>query len=189
MTLPTYDKSKRTKSYQQLPKAAYVIVIKNAKEEQNSSGRGSHIKIAFDIAEGEYKDFYMKQYDADTREDKKYPNDAYFYLNVPDNDSPAYQWMNWNNFFADLEDSNNGFVFDGDVSKLTGKLLGGKFAYEKTESNGNIYDHTRLRWTCVAEDVRQGKAGKLPNDRDKTGSTRASAGNDGFDPVKEAIPW
>ena len=188
MALPTYNRNNRRQTFQQLPKAAYVVRIMSAKTARTQSGN-EQLVIAFDIAEGEYKDFYMKQYDADTREDKKYPNDAYFYLNVPDNDSPAYQWVNWNNFFADLEDSNNGFVFDGDVSKLTGKLLGGKFAYEKTESNGNIYDHTRLRWTCVAEDVRQGKAGKLPNDRDKTGSTRASAGNDGFDPVKEAIPW
>lgn len=33
MALPTYDKTKRRQSFQQLPKGAYVIKIKGAKEE------------------------------------------------------------------------------------------------------------------------------------------------------------
>ena len=53
MALPTYDKSKRKKSFQQLPKGAYVVKIKDAKQEQWPSGDGV-IRIAFDIAEGEY---------------------------------------------------------------------------------------------------------------------------------------
>lgn len=165
MALPTYDKSKRRKSFQQLPKDAYVIQIKQAKEVQNKSGNGSHLAIVFDIAEGEHKDFYRKQYDSNTNEDKKWPNDAVYRLTVPGDNSPSYVWSNWNSFFADLEDSNNGFVFGGDPKTLKNKLVGGKFHIEQTEYNGNIYDHTRLRWTCVAEDVRTGKAGQLPNDK------------------------
>ena len=165
MALPTYDKSKRKKTFQALPKGAYVIVIKGAKEENNKSGFGSHVTIAFDIAEGEYRNFYNKQYEANTNEDKKWPNDAVFYLNVPSDNSESYVWDNWNTFFADLEDSNNGFRFDGTVSKLKGKLIGGKFYIEQSESDDKVYDHTRLKWTCVAEDVRTGNYGKLPNDK------------------------
>ena len=54
MSLPTYDKSKRRKSFQSLPKGAYVIKIMGAKEEPNKGGSGRHLRIAFDIAEGEY---------------------------------------------------------------------------------------------------------------------------------------
>lgn len=165
MALPTYDKSKRRKSFQQLPKGAYVIQIKQAKEVQNKNSNGSHIAIVFDIAEGEYKDFYRKQYDANTNEDKKWPNDAVYRLIVPTDKSETYAWTDWNSFFADLEDSNNGFVFNNDLKTLKGKLIGGKFHIEQNEYNGNIYDHTRLRWTCVAEDVRTGNAGQMPKDK------------------------
>lgn len=179
MALPKYDKSKRTKTYESLPKGAYVVKIMNAVEEANRNGKGSHLTISFDIAEGDYKDIYANQYLSNTAEDKKWPRDAVYYLTVPDKDSKDFVWQNWNNFFADLEDSNNGFVFGGDVKTLKGKLIGGKFHIEQNEWNGNVYDHTRLRWTCVAEDVRTGSAGKLPPDKLVTSSSGASYGSSG----------
>ena len=51
-------------SFELLPKGAYVIVIKAVKEEPNKNKSGSHLRIRFDIAEGEYKDFYKKQFEA-----------------------------------------------------------------------------------------------------------------------------
>lgn len=164
MALPTYDKTKRRKSFQMLPKGAYVVTIKSAKEENNKSGVGTHLTIAFDIAEGEYKGFYQNQFESDTNEDKKWSRDAIYYVTVPNDNSPQYVWDNWNTFFADLEDSNDGFVFGGDVKTLKGKLIGGKFHNDQSEYNGNVYDHTRMRWTCPADDVRNGKPGKMPKD-------------------------
>lgn len=165
MALPTYNKDARRKSFSTLPKGAYVIKIKSAREDANKKSSGTHLTIAFDIAEGEYADFYSEQFETSPNEDKKWPNDAIFYLTVPYDGCKEYVWANWNTFFADLEDSNNGFVFSGDVKQLRGKILGGKFAIEQSEYNGNVYDHTKLRWTCVAADVRNGKAGKMPNDK------------------------
>lgn len=196
MPLPTYDKTKRKQTFQQLPKGAYVVVIKNTKEVANKSGAGTHLEIAFDIAEGEYKGFYMAQFENSTSEDKKYSRDAYYYLNVPDDNSKPYVWDNWNTFFADLEDSNNGFVFTGELPSLKGKLIGGKFHIEQTEFNGNVYDHTRLRFTCVADAVRQGKYGKLPNDKliQASGPARVAPSDPtGFMDIPEGsdveVPW
>lgn len=181
MALPTYDKSKRRKTFEQLPKGAYVVQIKSAREDANKKNSGSHLTIAFDIAEGDYKGFYQNQFDNNTNEDKKWPNDAIFYLTIPQDNSEQYIWDYYNTFFADLEDSNGGFVFDGDTKKLKGKVIGGKFAIEQSEYNGKIYDHTKMRWTCVADDVRQGKAGKLPDDKFITSST--SSNTSGFNPI------
>ena len=200
MALPTYDKSKRKKSFTMLPKGAYVVKIMSAKETKNKNNGGSHIAMAFDIAEGEYKDFYKKQFDANTSEDKKWNNDAVFRLTVPDDNSEQFVWDNWNSFFADLEDSNNGFVFKGNAASIKGKLIGGKFHIEQTEYNGRVCDHTRLRWTCIAEDVRQGKAGALPNDKLVTAGSGRQQQNtmpatpDGFvkipdDVTEEEIPF
>lgn len=164
MALPRYDKSKRRKSFELLPKGAYVVKIMSAKEDTWPSG-GKCIKIAFDIAEGEHKDFYRQQFDASSNEDKQWSFDAIFNLDIPDDNSKEYVWNKYNTFFADLEDSNNGFVFSGDLKSLAGKVIGGKFALRQTEKNGNVYDHTKLMWTCVADDVRNGRAGKMPADK------------------------
>ncbi len=185
MALPKYDKSKRRKSFQLLPKGAYVVAIKNAKEEKWPSG-DEVIRIAFDIAEGEQKGFYQAMFDGNANEDKKWPADAIFNLNVPNDSSQQYVWDNWNTFFADLEDSNGGFVFGGDIKTLKGKLIGGKFHNHQSEYNGNVYDHIQLKWTCPADDVRNGKPGMMPKDKLITGSNSAATGSDGFMSVPEA---
>lgn len=164
MSLPTYNRNNRRTSYVQLPKAAYIVRILSAKIAQTKQGN-NQVVIAFDIAEGEYKDFYKGVYDRNSNEDKKWPNDGIFRLTIPYDNCPEYVITNWDSFFADLEDSNNGFVFSGDEKTLKGKLIGAKMHIEQSEFNGNIYDHTRMKWTCVADDVRNGKAGKMPNDK------------------------
>ena len=192
MALPGYDKSKRRRStgFEKLPKDAYVLKILNVKEEANKSGNGTHLTISFDIAEGDYKDFYLEQYNNDDREDKVWPYDARYYLTVPADNSAQYVHDNWNTFFADLEDSNEGFVFKGSLDTLKGKIIGGKFNIEQTEYNGNVYDHTRLKWTCLADDVRNDKAGKLPND--KMIAARPTAPDDFInipDSIEEEAPF
>ena len=182
MNLPSYDKSKRKKSFQALPKDAYVIKIKSAREDTWPSGDRC-LRIAFDIAEGEYKDFYQKQFDSNPNEDKKWPMDAVFTLNIPADGSQQYVWDNWNTFFADLEDSNGGFAFGGDLKTLKGKVIGGLFHIRQSENNGTVYDHTVMKWTRPADDVRSGKFGKLPNDKlieGGKGRTSAATDADGF---------
>lgn len=197
MSLPTYDKSKRRQSFEQLPKDAYIVKIIGVRQEKNKNGNGEHLTFAFDIAEGEYKDFWNNRFQQmkASNDDAKWPNDAIYYLTIPENGMEEYIFTSWNTFFADLEDSNNGFVFDGDIRKLKGKILGGKFHIEQTEYNGNVYDHTRLKFTCVAEDVRQGKAGKLPKDKllNTNPNNVPSADADGFmnipDGIDEEVPF
>ena len=183
MALPTYNRSNRRQSFQQLPKAAYVIKILSAKVAKMSSGF-DQIVIAFDIAEGEYKDFYKNMYDRNTSEDKKWPNDAIFRLTIPYPNCPDYVVTNYDTFFADLEDSNNGFVFSGDEKSLKGKLIGAKMHIEQSEWNGNVYDHTRMRYTAIADDVRNGKAGQLPKDKLIEGGTVSSGYGSGSDEFK-----
>ena len=151
--------------FEQLPKGAYVVKIVNAKEAQNKSGEGSHIKVAFDIAEGEYTDFYKKQFDAMTGEDRHWPYDGVHNLPAPDDNSPQWMIDSFGTFIAALEDSNDGYHWDWDESKWKGLVLGALFRIEQNESNGNVYDHTRPFWFRNAQLVRDGKYGKLPKDK------------------------
>lgn len=198
MALPSYNKSQRRRNFETLPKGAYVVKIMRAYEEAKKNKPGNNLVVYFDIAEGEYANYYMQQYANNSNEDRKWPNDGIFRLNVPDDHCEAYVWTNWNTFFADLEDSNNGFVFNGNPATLKDKLIGGKMRIEQSEYNGNIYDHTRLYWSCIADDVRKGKAGKMPNDKLITVTSRASApapktDADGFMQLPESsaeeVPW
>ena len=164
MTLPTYNRKNRRTENVQLPKGAYVIRILAAKVVTTKSGL-NQLLTCIDIAEGEYKDHYKAQFDRNTSEDKKWPNDGTFRLTIPYQGCADYIVTNWDSFFADLEDSNGGFAFSGDEKTLKGKIIGGKFHIEESEWNGKIYSHTRMKWTCTADAVRQGKAGRLPNDK------------------------
>ena len=76
--LPTYDKTKRKKNFEALPKGAYVIKIMNAVEKPTKNNNGTFLEISFDIAEGEYAGYYEKQYKANTNEDKKWSYDAVY---------------------------------------------------------------------------------------------------------------
>ncbi len=156
---------KKGSVFEQLPKGAYVIKIKAAKEEPNKNGSGSHIKIEFDIAEGEQKDFYQKQFEAMTDEDKKWPYDGVYNLVAPDDDSPQWMIDNFGTFVAALEDSNDGYHWDWDETKWKGLIAGALFRIEQTENNGNIYNHTRPLWFKDAQAVRDNKYGRLPKDK------------------------
>ena len=189
----TSNRKNAAKSFQTLPKGAYVCKILKATEEPNKDGKGSHIEIAFDIAEGEYKDFYLKQYNANSNEDKKWPWDARYYLSIPSEDAAEWQIQNWDTFWTNVEDSNKDYCFDGDGDKLKGKLFGGLFHIEENESNGNVYEHTRLKWTRAAQDIRDNNYGKLPNDKRVSVSTTPKASDDGFmdipDGAADSIPF
>lgn len=172
MALPTYNKAKRRTNFEPLPKGAYVVKIVGAKEDTWPSGDRC-LKIAFDVAEGAYKGIYANLFDARKRnnENAQWPVDGVFNLNIPSDGCDDKVWTNWNSFFADLEDSNSGFIFDGDIKKLKGKLIGGKFRIKQSRAkrpneNGEypIFTNTQMLYSCVADDVRHGKAGKLPND-------------------------
>lgn len=152
-------------SFELLPKGAYVIKIKRAEECENKNGNGSHIKVAFDIAEGQYKDFYQKQFEDQTDENKHWPYDAVYMLSCPDDDSPQWMIDAFGTFVSVLEDSNANYHWDWDESKWKGLIAGALFRNEQSEKDGNVYDHIRPFWFRKAQAVRDGKFGKLPKDK------------------------
>lgn len=190
--VPSYNKDNRKKPtyFSQLPKGAYVCKILHIEERESKKGNPM-IVFQFDIAEGEYKDFYKKQYAANENEDKQWSFDATYYLNVPYEGCQPFITEQWDTFWANVEDSNNGYVFDGNEKKIVGKTFGGVFRIEQTEAdNGNIYDHTRLAYTTIAQDVRDGKVTKLPKDK-LVGNEPVNA-NDFINVGAEAtddLPW
>ena len=168
MKVPSYNKENRKNSggnYEPLPKGNYVCKICEIKEHTSKNGKAM-LKIAFDIAEGEYKDFYKKKFDEDDREDKKWPADAVYYMTIPYDGCQGFVTEQWDTFWANVEDSNNGYVFTGDEKTIKGKTFGGIFRIEQSEAeSGQTYNHTRLFRTRIAQDIRDGKVTWTPKDK------------------------
>lgn len=111
-----------------LPIGAYECVIKDAKINHNEITGKNTLKISVDIASGEYKDFFKKSYENDTRIDKKWNNNAVRYL--------AYEGENvsyFKGFLTIVENSNVGYKWNWEESTLRDKKIVGVFQYEQYE--------------------------------------------------------
>ena len=107
----------------QLPVGGYKCKVIGAKEA--SFDWGSRLEIAFDVIAGEHKDFYKKQFDANTSEDKKWK--GVLRLNIPKDDGTEQDAWTMSKFMTTMqnfEDSNDGYVWNWDESTLKGKLIG-----------------------------------------------------------------
>lgn len=179
---------------EKLPKGGYIIKIINAKEEEFSWG--SRLAIAFDIEEGEYKGFYKKNFDNQQGEDKKWK--GVFRLNIPKEDgSEEDEWTQkkFNTSIVNIEDSNPGYFFDWDETKLKGKIVGALFNNKEYEINGRHGFFTNCHSLVTVETIRSGKF-TIPKDtllQNRSAGSVPVEGNNGFmdipNGVKEEIPF
>ena len=125
-----FDKveAKGMDDFRGLPIGAYECVIKDARLNHNEETGKNTLKISIDIASGEYKDYFLKAYETDTRIDRKWNNNAIRYL-AYEGDNVAF----FKGFIKTIENSNIGYVWDWDETKLKGKKVCGVFQYEEYE--------------------------------------------------------
>lgn len=189
-----YEATKAYTGAEQLPRGGYVCKITGAKIEENDYGQ--HVKIAFDIAEGQYAGYYQNKYASNTNEDKKWP--GVFTLNVPKDDGTEQDgWTKrrFKTFTNALEDSNAGYHFDWDETKFKGKMVGLVFNYREYEFNGQRGWTPNAAQSASISDIREGKY-KIPKDKVLKNAAPAAAQQssiDGFMTVpagaEEEIPF
>lgn len=146
-----------------LPAGGYVAKILNAKVEEYSWGEV--LVISFDIAEGEYKDFFSKQYKENTREDKKWKGN--FRLTVPNEGNKYFdsQKRTFGNAIWAIEESNPSFRWAWDENALKGKMVGVLFRnFEWSMDDGRSGWSTECCTFVSVEDVRTGNF-KQPKDK------------------------
>lgn len=154
-----YDEAKKvaqSSGSAQLPVGAYVAKVMAVRFEEGVNGASDRITIQFDIAEGEQKDFFKKQYDANTSEDKKWKGKAAIY--VPSDDGSERdgwtknKFARWTNSF---EASNDGYSWDWDESKWKGKMIGLVFGPTGTVIEGKEVLYTEVHQPCSVKEVRE----------------------------------
>lgn len=148
-----------------LPAGLYEAKIIQAKAETTANG-SEMLVLAYDIAEGEEKDFYKKDYDARATD----PNRKWrgvFRIFLPKEDGSDQDERNKRNLGAAIwaiEDSNDGFHFDWDERKLVGKLVGINVRNKEYDYNGITGWTTECGKLESVKDVRNGTA-KVMRDR------------------------
>ena len=142
-----------------LPVGAYVCKIKNVRYINGENGNSDAIEILFDIVEGDQKDFFKNQYDANTSEDKKWKGRKYIYCPKEDG-SERDEWtktafVKWTNAF---EDSNSDYEWDWDEKKWKNMIVGIVFGETGTVIDGKEITYTEPRFAVSADVVRAGNA-------------------------------
>ena len=125
-----FDKveAKGMDDFRGLPIGAYECVIKDARLNHNEETGKNTLKISIDIASGEYKDYFLKAYETDTRVDRKWNNNAIRYI-AYEGDNVAF----FKGFLTVIENSNIGYKWNWEESTLKGKKVCGVFQYEEYE--------------------------------------------------------
>ena len=67
-----YDETQAYRGFEKLPVGGYIVKIQNVRFMEGKNGNSDMITLAFDVTEGEYKDYFKKQFESQTTEDKKW---------------------------------------------------------------------------------------------------------------------
>lgn len=163
----------------QLPAGGYVLKIYDIKTKKWPSG-DEYFEVSFDIAEGEYKDYFKNDYTAQTGDNKWWR--GVYNLNPFKDGDPEWKINKFWDFFYAVEDSNPGFKFSGDTSDInkanfSNKILGATFRREESKSKNSdqTFWNTRLFNCKPADDIRKGN---FNTPKDKPISCSSGSGSD-----------
>lgn len=195
--LEGYEKAQAYSEQERLPVGGYILKILDAKIQKNDWG--DVIILSFDITEGEYKDFFINNYRAQTQEDKKWKGT--YRLRVPKDDgSEQDEWKmkKFKTVMLNFEDSNPGYRWNWEEWTLKGKLIGALFNNKEYEFDGRHGFFTNCHSLVTTEKIRSGKF-TIPEDtllkekRDNGYPAGSTPGIDGFmnipDGIDEELPF
>lgn len=148
---------------------AYICKIKGMKEEPTKTGK-TMVVLAFDIAEGEYENYYNDKFKREQKDNKdvKFKGTfRVFPLTNENKTNPFFKGM-----ITSIERSNN-FVLPNEFTEndVKGKLFGGLFGREEFEP-GKWY--TKLVSIRTVEAVREGRY-TLPEDKPLSNTPNSSS--------------
>lgn len=135
-----------------LPVGAYVCKVKQAKVQENAYG--DQLVIAYDIAEGDYKEFYNRDFQQNPNPEKKWRGVIRVWIPKDDNSEKDETTKRmFKGMVTAFEDSNPGYKWNWDESTLANKMIGVIYRNEEWEYNG------KSGWT--AKPLRCMSAGKV----------------------------
>lgn len=147
--IENWENIKENTGYQRLPAGGYIVKILNATDVPDKE----YLRIAFDINEGNHKGFFGEQFKNDTREGKKWPNAGTFIRSYKHSAEAMFK-----GFANALENSNKGYKFDFDETKLKNKLVGVILADEEYQNQkGQVRTRTYVASVRSVDTIKKGE--------------------------------
>lgn len=162
-------------------------VIMSVKEQKSSTGKDM-VVVALDFAMNDKQPAYFKkQFDNDTRAEKKWPYQAVQYIVTEDSEGKCSR--SFKGFITAFEKTNNVKTNWGDkfVNQFKNKKIGVVYGEVEEEYNGELKTRRRIRWFCEDANVEAQKVPekKYANITNTTTSKPAETSNDGFMSIPE----
>lgn len=156
--VPGYNEAPAyTGEVMQLPPGLYVCIVKQVNVQNDSAGKEQMI-ICYDIAEGEHKGFYQKQFEMRKQSTTGAKWGGVHRQFTHDKGLPFFKGM-----ICSIEKSNNGYKWDWNEKGLVGKRFGGVFGREQfLTADGEKKFATKLVQIRSVEGL---KEAKIPEDK------------------------
>ena len=177
-----YDEAMIYTDNRRLPAGGYVVRIDDVTEGAWASGR-TYLDFKFDIAEGEYKDYYTKQFEESTLEEKKYKGHIRVQIPLDDgSEQDAYTVRRLKTAITAIEHSNEGYEFNWNEKTFIGKTVGLLFRNKEYSWQGREGFWTEPFLFISADRVR---AGDFEIPRDKLLEPRQPETRPAFEAIKD----
>lgn len=158
---------------EKLPLGAYVCRVKNVRVDAYDE-ISSQLVIQFDIAEGEYADFYKREFANNTLANKKFKGVLRVWLPKDDgSDNDEWTKSTFKGMCTAFEKSNPGYVWNWNEQTLVGRMVGILFRNEEWEYDGKTGWAVRPFRAITVDSVRS-ETFTIP--KDKPLKNKASSG-------------
>lgn len=153
MQKPTgYDEAQVSGEFTPVELGGHCAVIKQVSERDSSTGKPM-IVVLFDfILPDKQAGYFTSQFDADTREPKKWPYNGSMYIMVNDYNDPKKTSRQFKTFCSCAERSNDFQIKWGGSSwaqQFKGKKIGVVYGEVENEYDGKITMRHQPRWFCT----------------------------------------
>lgn len=146
--------------YERLEAGGYIVKILNVKQEKSSKGNDMLV-IYYDIKEGEHAGYFRRKYNAAKERNPKAKWGGVMYIVLPQEaqskEMRELSERRLKSLTTAVEESNSGYKWDWDETKLKDKTVGGLFGREEYMGNDGEYRwSTKLRFFTSQETIDSG---------------------------------
>lgn len=110
-----WEEAKESIGFKRLAPGGYICAISEVEDVPEKE----YIKVCYDVVKGDDAGYFTKQFKADTRENKKWPNVGTFYRSYKDSALGMFK-----GFITAVSESNKNFKWDWDEQVLKNKYVG-----------------------------------------------------------------
>lgn len=171
--IENWENIQESTSFKRLAPNGYIVKILKVEDHPEKE----YLKIYFDIFKGDDKGYFKKQYDGDTRKEKKWPNAGTFIRSYKDSAASMFK-----GFTNAVEKSNKGYQWNFDEKTLVNKVVGLIIADEQYQNQkGQVRVRNYVAAVRSVETIEKGEY-EIPALKELTATKTTTA------PANDPIP-